>query len=221
MGFLDNMKDRLGLSSAPEWEQNEAFANGEESNITDFDDYNPANFTNISAPAPRSGRTRMSSYEQKVDFTHEQAPQPDVAAPAEPTFLDNRTPNYTYAELRSIPKQQSQVATPVMPAAPIAAPRSIAQATPRHYSSMEVLKPTTYAETEQICTNFRRGKIVVISLVSARPDLAKRVLDFSFGVACALDGTVEKLADKVFVICAQGSQLSQNQRDALVQMGVL
>ncbi|MBS7407281.1 MAG: cell division protein SepF, partial [Coriobacteriales bacterium] len=37
-------------------------------------------------------------------------------------------------------------------------------------------------------------------LKETKPELAKRVLDFSFGVASALNGSVDKAAAKVFII---------------------
>ena len=51
-------------------------------------------------------------------------------------------------------------------------------------------------------------------------DLSKRVLDFSFGVASALDANVECPASKVFAI-ARGNGLTEAEKRNLVSQGVL
>ena len=56
---------------------------------------------------------------------------------------------------------------------------------------------------------------------AATPDaLAKRILDFSFGVSSALDARVEAVADKVFAI-TRGAALTEAERLALLNQGVL
>jgi FtsZ-interacting cell division protein YlmF len=68
----------------------------------------------------------------------------------------------------------------------------------------------------------KAGKSVVLDLKNTKPELAKRVLDFSFGVASALNGTVDKAADRVFVFAqGAGAGLTQTERDYLFKQGVL
>ena len=41
---------------------------------------------------------------------------------------------------------------------------------------------------------------VIINLQAADPDLAKRLIDFSSGLTYALDGAMQRVADRVFLL---------------------
>jgi len=86
--------------------------------------------------------------------------------------------------------------------------------------SLSVLKPVSYSEVEQVAKAVRAGDAVVLCLRSTPDVLAKRVLDFSFGVSSALDATVDCIADKVFVIL-KGRPLSEDEYLSLRNQGII
>lgn len=86
--------------------------------------------------------------------------------------------------------------------------------------SLSVLQPTAYGDVERVAKILKAGDAVVLSLRETPDQLSKRVLDFSFGVASALDARVECVADKVFSI-TRGSALNDAERTALRNKGVL
>lgn len=86
--------------------------------------------------------------------------------------------------------------------------------------SISVLKPSSYAEVERVAKQLKAGDAVVLALRNTPDNLAKRILDFSFGVASALDARVECIADKVFAV-TRGPHLSEVERLALRNQGVL
>lgn len=86
--------------------------------------------------------------------------------------------------------------------------------------SLTVLKPANYGEVERIAKALKAGDVVVLALRNTPDALAKRILDFSFGVSSALDASVDCVADKVFVI-ARGSGLTETERASLRNQGVL
>ena len=73
--------------------------------------------------------------------------------------------------------------------------------------SVVVIKPVTYEDVEGIASAVRAGEIVALVLRITNDSLSKRVLDFSFGVASALDARVECITDKVFVVM-RGTELT-------------
>ena len=77
----------------------------------------------------------------------------------------------------------------------------------RVHRRVEYIVPVTYADAEQITVELRKGAVVVLDLRGTRPDLAKRILDFSFGVASALDGQVERYIDRVYLFAINGAIL--------------
>jgi cell division inhibitor SepF len=83
-----------------------------------------------------------------------------------------------------------------------------------------VISPNAYGEVESVARNLKAGDAVVLSLRNTPSQLSKRILDFSFGVASALDASVDCVADKVFAI-TRGSALSDAECMKLRGQGVL
>ena len=86
--------------------------------------------------------------------------------------------------------------------------------------SCTVFKPASYGEVERIAKILKAGDVVVLALRNTPDSLAKRILDFSFGVSSALEANVECVADKVFAI-TRGGALTDAERVALRVQGVL
>jgi cell division inhibitor SepF len=83
-----------------------------------------------------------------------------------------------------------------------------------------VIRPQNYAAAEQIASNLRQGNAVVIVLAETRPELAKRILDFGFGAAAALEGQVSSPADRIYVF-TNGYALTAEEQELLQARGVL
>jgi cell division inhibitor SepF len=77
------------------------------------------------------------------------------------------------------------------------------QVRPRGRRRVERIRPLGYAEAEQVTRLLKSGVVVLVDLSQTRPELAKRILDFSFGVVSALDGQVDRYADRVYVFTAK------------------
>lgn len=84
-----------------------------------------------------------------------------------------------------------------------------------------VIKPTNYEDVQSVIRRVRTGQPVVLAFQNTKFDIARRILDFCFGLACGLDGTVEELGDRVFVVLPANMSLSEAELDKLVADGVL
>ena len=60
---------------------------------------------------------------------------------------------------------------------------------------------------------------VILNLQSAETDLAKRLIDFSSGLTYALDGGMQRVADKVFMLTPQNVEVSAEERARLLEKG--
>ena len=83
-----------------------------------------------------------------------------------------------------------------------------------------MIKPVVYGDVERVASSLKAGNVVVLAMRNTPTDLMKRILDFSFGVASALDAAVENPGDKVLAI-AQGAGLSEDEKRQLRTQGVL
>ena len=105
------------------------------------------------------------------------------------------------AQLRSLP-------TPVSPIA--AAPAA----------KVHVASPIEFADAQEIADRFRNGQPVIVNLGNAYRELAHRMIDFCSGVAYALGGTMDKVADKVFLMTPTNVELSAEEKRRLQERGL-
>lgn len=92
--------------------------------------------------------------------------------------------------------------------------------TPRATRVMTVIKPESYDEAERIAKILKAGDVAVLSLRNTPADLGKRILDFSFGVACALDARVECVSAQVFAL-SRGVGLTEGETSRLRDQGLM
>ena len=83
-----------------------------------------------------------------------------------------------------------------------------------------VLKPTSYDDVQMVIRRVKTNQPVVLSFKNLKIETAKRILDFCFGLACGIDGSVEELGDRVFVVLPQGIALTESDLSKLRQDGV-
>ena len=94
---------------------------------------------------------------------------------------------------------------------------------PSSYSAtrpLTVVKPVIYGDVERVARAVKSGDVVVLVLRNTPDDLAKRILDFSFGVASALEANVECPGEKVFAII-RGEALTEAEKTRLRNQGTL
>ena len=86
--------------------------------------------------------------------------------------------------------------------------------------SLKIIRPLQYGDVESVAKAIKAGDAVILALASTPEALAKRVLDFSFGVASALDASVDCVSAKVFAITRNGA-LTQAEKTNLKNQGIL
>ena len=71
-----------------------------------------------------------------------------------------------------------------------------------NYSGMEVygIKPTSMEDAKEITDTLLDNKTVVLNLEGLDIDIARRILDFAMGSVYAINGTIQKISDTIFII---------------------
>ena len=72
--------------------------------------------------------------------------------------------------------------------------------------------PRSFNDAQTIADRFKRDIPVIINLQSADTQLAKRLIDFASGLTYALDGGMQRIADKVFLLTPRDVELSAEDR---------
>ena len=68
-------------------------------------------------------------------------------------------------------------------------------------------------------TNGKDSVPVILNLQSTSADLSKRLIDFSSGLTYALDGGMQKIADKTFMLTPANVEVSAEEKARLVEKG--
>jgi cell division inhibitor SepF len=86
-------------------------------------------------------------------------------------------------------------------------------------STVHVTNPTTFNDVEEVGQKFRSGVPVIMNLASASESVAKRLLDFASGLIFGLDGRIERVGDRVFLLTPVGTEVSSEERNRLSESG--
>ena len=79
--------------------------------------------------------------------------------------------------------------------------------------------PKNFNDAQQIADKFKDSIPVILNLQSSDTDLSKRLIDFSSGLTYALDGGMQRIADKVFLLTPRNVEVSAEERARLIEKG--
>ena len=65
---------------------------------------------------------------------------------------------------------------------------------------MVISQPTTFEQSEEICSLLKEKKSVIVNLEYVNKDVARRIVDFISGGVYALDGHIQKISNSIFLI---------------------
>ena len=79
--------------------------------------------------------------------------------------------------------------------------------------------PKNFNDAQQIADQFKDAIPVILNLQSSDTDLSKRLIDFASGLTYALDGGMQRIADKVFLLTPRNVEVSAEERARLIEKG--
>ncbi|MEJ7825505.1 MAG: cell division protein SepF [Solirubrobacteraceae bacterium] len=79
--------------------------------------------------------------------------------------------------------------------------------------------PKSFNDAQQVADKFKQTIPVVLNLQGIDNELAKRLIDFASGLTYALDGGMQRIASKVFMLTPRNVQISAEERAELIEKG--
>jgi len=89
----------------------------------------------------------------------------------------------------------------------------------RNASQVELVVPKSFHDAQTVADKLKSDVPVIINLQAADSDLAKRLIDFSSGLTYALDGTMQRVADRVFLLTPAHVTVSAEDKASLMERG--
>lgn len=159
--------------------------------------------------------TFLGLVEEYEDRPHGGVPEEFGARPVEAPPPRPELSNVRRISGETEPALDPEPVGPVAPPQP--QPRSAVRTITQR--SVHVTNPTTFNEVEEVGERFRGGTPVIMSLQGAPEAVAKRLLDFASGLIFGLDGRIERVGDRVFLLTPSGVDVSTEERARLSERG--
>ena len=84
---------------------------------------------------------------------------------------------------------------------------------------VHLVVPKSFNDAQQIADQFKDAIPVILNLQNTENDLSKRLIDFASGLTYALDGGMQRIADKVFLLTPRNVEVSAEERARLIEKG--
>jgi len=83
-----------------------------------------------------------------------------------------------------------------------------------------VVQPTSFNEAQEIADKFKGNQPVIVNLQEADRDLSRRLIDFASGLCYGLGGTMERVANQVYLLTPSNVEISAEERRRLHERGL-
>jgi cell division inhibitor SepF len=79
--------------------------------------------------------------------------------------------------------------------------------------------PRNFNDAQQVADQFKRSVPVILNLQTTDHELSKRMIDFCSGLTYALDGGMQRIAEKMFLLTPRNVEVSAEERARLIDKG--
>ena len=84
---------------------------------------------------------------------------------------------------------------------------------------VHLVVPRSFNDAQSIADKFKESVPVIVNLQGTDAELSKRLIDFSSGLTYALNGSMQRVADKVFLLTPRNVEVSAEERARLIDRG--
>lgn len=87
-------------------------------------------------------------------------------------------------------------------------------------SKPQVVAPARFSDAQEIGDMVKANSPVIVNLQASEKDLARRMIDFCSGLTYAVGGSMEKVAESVFLLTPSNVEVSAEERQRLSENGL-
>jgi cell division inhibitor SepF len=84
---------------------------------------------------------------------------------------------------------------------------------------VHLVVPRSFNDAQSIADKFKEAVPVIVNLQTTDTELSKRLIDFASGLTYALNGSMQRVADKVFLLTPRNVEVSAEERARLIDRG--
>jgi cell division inhibitor SepF len=79
--------------------------------------------------------------------------------------------------------------------------------------------PRNFNDAQQVADQFKRQVPVILNLQTTDHELSKRMIDFCSGLTYSLDGGMQRIAEKIFLLTPRNVEVSAEERARMLERG--
>jgi len=98
--------------------------------------------------------------------------------------------------------------------------RTIPSSRPSTASSIHKSEPRRFNEARDIADRYKDGIPVIMNLQSTDDTIARRLVDFASGLVYGLDGKIEMVANRVYLLTPANIEVSAEDRERIAGAGI-
>jgi cell division inhibitor SepF len=84
---------------------------------------------------------------------------------------------------------------------------------------VHLVMPKNFNDAQVVADKYKNDIPVILNLQTSETELAKRLIDFASGLTYALDGGMQRVADKVFLLTPRNVEVSAEERQRMLEKG--
>ena len=84
-----------------------------------------------------------------------------------------------------------------------------------------IIKPECYEDAQEICDQIKTKRPVVVNLEKVEYPIAQRIMDFLSGTCYSLEGSIQRVANNIFIIAPENVDISGDFKEELKTKGVI
>ena len=73
---------------------------------------------------------------------------------------------------------------------------------------MVISQPTTFEQSDEICSFLKERKSIIVNLEYVNKDVARRIIDFISGGVYALEGYIQKVSNSIFLVAPSNYEIT-------------
>ncbi|CAN5627065.1 hypothetical protein BH24ACT21_BH24ACT21_16350 [soil metagenome] len=82
---------------------------------------------------------------------------------------------------------------------------------------VSVLEPSSFNDAQPLADRFKRQQPVILNLQNVDTELSRRMVDFCSGLTYAMDGQIQSVANRVFLLTPRNVEVSAEERKRLAE----
>ncbi len=79
--------------------------------------------------------------------------------------------------------------------------------------------PRNFNDAQQVADQFKRSVPVILNLQATDHELSKRMIDFCSGLTYAMDGGMQRIAERIFLLTPRNVEVSAEEKARLLDKG--